>query len=68
MKTIVISAIILILSISFFFGIFAFAEWNVNPDYWNGGTRSFCSMIFGFSFVAWLGFVIAFMATNNERW
>ena len=68
MKPIIISTIILILSISFFFGIFAFSEWNVNPDYWSEGTRIFCSIIFGFSFVAWLGFVIAFMATNNERW
>lgn len=67
MKPIIISAIILILSISFFFGIFAFSEWNVNPDYWSEWTRGFCSMIFGFSFVTWLGFVIAFMANKNER-
>lgn len=68
MKAIIISTVILILSISFFFGIFAFSEWNVNPDYWSEETRIFCSIIFGFSFVAWLGFVIAFMASNNERW
>ena len=68
MKPIIISTIILILSISFFFGIFAFSEWNVNPDYWSEWTRIFCSITFGFSFVTWLGFVIVFMSNNNERW
>lgn len=39
MKHIVISTVILILSISFFFGILAFAEWDINPCYWDAGTR-----------------------------
>ena len=39
MKHIVISTVILILSISFFFGILAFAEWDINPCFWDTGTR-----------------------------
>lgn len=39
MKYIVISTVILILSISFFFGILAFAEWDINPCFWDTGTR-----------------------------
>lgn len=67
MKHIVISTVFLILSISFFFGILAFAEWNINPYLWDVGTRVLGSFMFFCAFVFWVVFVINYIIDECNK-
>lgn len=67
MKHIVISTVFLILSISFFFGILAFAEWNINPYYWDVWTRILGSFMFFSAFVFWVVFVINYIIDECNK-
>lgn len=61
MKHIIKSTVLLILSISFIFGILAFAEWNINPCFWDVGTRVVGSFLFAIVFVFWIAFLINYL-------
>ena len=67
MKRIVISTVILILSISFFFGILAFAEWNINPCFWDTGTRVLGAFMFFTAFIFWIAFMVNYIISNENE-
>lgn len=67
MKHIIISTVILILSISFFFGILAFAEWDINPCYLDAGTRVVGAFMFFFAFIFWIAFMVNYLINNKDE-
>lgn len=67
MKHIVISTVILIISISFFFGILAFAEWDINPCYWDVGTRVVGAFMFFCAFAFWVVFIINYIIDECNK-
>lgn len=66
MKRIVISSVLLILSISFLFGMFAFVEWNLDPVLWDVGTRGLYAFISGSIFIVWIVCVISFKESDKK--
>ena len=65
MQQIIISANVLILSISFIFGILAFAEWNINSGCWDVGTRIIGSMFYVAMFAFWIAYVMNTLMDRN---
>ena len=58
-KTYILSTLMLAISIVALYGIFAFANWAVNPDEWSDVSRILCSLLFGVVFLFWVVFVIS---------
>lgn len=65
MKAIVLSVIMFAIAIVLIFGVLAFVEWNINPCFWDVGTRVVGSFLFAAVSMFWITFMINYLINRN---